>query len=335
LARSFAAKSTAEFCLRSIHMPQRSQLRLISILFIGFLAVSTSSILIRLARAEGVPALVIAAYRLTLATLILTPIVLRRQCAELKRLARRDVLIAIASGLFLTLHFATWVSSFDYTSVTSSVVLVTTGPIWVALTSWIILRERLSQPMIVGVIITVVGGVVVGLADACDLKTGSCSGLSIGGTQLWGDALALMGAWMVTGYLLIGRYLRNRMPLLIYIFVVYGTAAIGLILIVALSGQSFVFDQFGEIFSLQAVVWLILLAIAPQLLGHSAYNYALRFLSPAFVAIITVAEPIGASILAFVILHELPGPLTLIGAFIILIGIAVASRPARANSPAT
>jgi drug/metabolite transporter (DMT)-like permease len=303
---------------------------LISILFIGFLAVSTSSILIKLARQENVPALVIAAYRLAFATLILSPLVLRRHFVDLKRLTRPDWLVALASGLFLTLHFATWISSFDYTSVTSSVVLVTTGPIWVALASWFIFRERLSRSIVIGLLVTVLGGVVIGLADACDPQTGVCSGFAIGGTQLWGDALALMGAWMVTGYLLIGRHLRDRMPLLVYIFIVYGTAAIGLIVIVALSGQSFLMDQVGKVFSPQAFGWLILLALAPQLLGHSAYNYALRFLSPTYVAIITVAEPIGASILAFIILHELPSTLTLIGAAIILIGLLIASRPNRA-----
>jgi drug/metabolite transporter (DMT)-like permease len=207
-------------------------------------------------------------------------------------------------------------------------VLVTTGPIWVALASWIILRERLSRPVVIGVLITVMGGVVIGSADACDPQTGACNGFAIGGTQLWGDTLALMGAWMVSGYLLIGRHLKDRMPLLVYIFIVYGTAAIGLILIVALNGQSFLFDQAGNVFSVNAFIWLIMLALAPQLLGHSAYNYALRFLSPTYVAIITVAEPIGASILAFIVLHELPSTLTLIGAAIILIGLVIASRPA-------
>lgn len=316
-------------------MPHRSQTRLIIILFIGFLAVSTASILIRLAQQEHVPVLVIAAYRLTFATLILGPIVLRRHLSDLRRLRRRDLLVTLASGLFLTLHFATWISSFDYTSVTSSVVLVTTGPIWVALASWIILRERLSRAVVIGVLITVMGGVVIGSADACDPKTGACNGFAIGGTQLWGDALALMGAWMVSGYLLIGRHLKDRMPLLVYIFIVYGTAAIGLILIVAFSGQSFLFDQAGNVFSVNAFIWLIMLALAPQLVGHSAYNYALRFLSPTYVAIITVAEPIGASILAFIVLHELPSTLTLIGAAIILIGLVIASRPAGADELVT
>ena len=143
-------------------MPQRS--RLLLVLIVGIFAVSTASILIRFARQAGVPALMVAAYRLSIATLVLTPIVLRRHTAELKRLTQRDWLAALASGVFLALHFATWVSSLDYTTVTSSVVLVTTGPIWVALASWLFLREKLSRPIVIGLIVSVAGGIIVGLS---------------------------------------------------------------------------------------------------------------------------------------------------------------------------
>ena len=137
--------------------------RLILVLICGIFAVSTASILIRLALDEGVPALVVAAYRLTFATLILTPMVLRSRTAELRGLTRSDWLWALASGVFLALHFATWISSLDYTTVTSSVVLVTTGPIWVALASWLIFREALTAPIVIGLIVAVCGGMLVGL----------------------------------------------------------------------------------------------------------------------------------------------------------------------------
>ena len=145
-------------------MPTRSYPRLFGILALGILAVSTASILIRFARQEQVPALVIAAYRLGLATLILAPIALRRHRAELLRLTRADWIAALFSGGFLALHFATWVSSFDYTTITSSVVLVTTGPIWVALASWLFLHERLSRQIVIGLVVTILGGFVVGVS---------------------------------------------------------------------------------------------------------------------------------------------------------------------------
>jgi drug/metabolite transporter (DMT)-like permease len=178
--------------------------------------------------------------------------------------------------------------------VTSSVVLVTTGPIWVALASWLFLREKLSRPIVIGLIVSVGGGIIVGLSDS--------AGFGLAGSQLWGDFLALAGTWFVAGYLLIGRQLRDRMSLIVYIFIVYGSAAV------------------------------MLMALFPQLLGHSSYNYALRFLPTTYVAVVALAEPVGTSILAFFLLNELPPPLTLLGAAVILIGIAIASWPDRARS---
>ena len=158
------------------------------------------------------------------------------------------------------------------------------------------------------------------------------AGLGLSGTQLWGDFLALAGAWFVAGYLLIGRQLRHRMSLLTYIYIVYGMAALMLIGLALLSGASFTQLPNGEPYPASVFVWLLLLAILPQLVGHSSYNYALRFLPPTYVAIVALAEPIGASLLALVVLHEVPPPLTIAGAIVILIGIGIASRPARSRA---
>ncbi len=326
-------------------MPNQSYRRLLIVLTIGILAVSTASILIRLAQyasvplpdliahrltaeqladaaaVHGVPPLVIAAYRLAFATLILAPIVLRRHMAELGHLSRRDWIVAMISGVFLGLHFATWISSLAYTTITSSVVLVSTGPIWVALISWLVLRERLSRPIVSGLVVTVAGGIIVGLSDSSEL--------GFSGAQVWGDFLALAGAWFVAGYLIIGRQLRHRMSLIAYIALVYGTAAVVLIGLALASGASFTRDPGSQPFPPIAFFWLVLLAMVPQLLGHSSYNYALRYLPTTYVAVVTLAEPIGTSILAFALLGEAPAPPTIIGAAIILIGIGIASLPAR------
>jgi drug/metabolite transporter (DMT)-like permease len=144
--------------------------------------------------------------------------------------------------------------------------------------------------------------------------------------------LALAGAWFVAGYLLIGRQLRDRMSLLTYIYIVYGTAALWLIGLAALSGASFTQQADGQPYPASAYVWLLLLAILPQLVGHSSYNYALRFLPPTYVAIVSLAEPIGSSILAFLLLQEVPPPLTIFGAIVILIGIGLASWPVRSRA---
>jgi drug/metabolite transporter (DMT)-like permease len=305
-------------------MQKPARIRLFAVLIAGICAVSTASILIRAALDDGVPPLVVAAYRLTLAALILTPIVLRARRPELRALTRRDWQWALLSGFFLALHFAAWISSIKYTTITSSVVLVTTGPIWVALFSWLIWRERLTRPVVIGLIVAVCGGMLVGLSDS--------SGLGLGGTQLWGDFLALAGAWFVAGYLLIGRQLRDRMSLLTYIYIVYGSAALWLIVLAAMSGASFTHQTNGQPYPVSAYVWMLLLAVLPQLVGHSSYNYALRFLPPTYVAIVSLAEPIGSSLLAFMLLQEVPPPLTIFGAIVILIGIGLASWPARSRA---
>ncbi len=305
-------------------MQKPAQIRLFSVLVCGILAVSTASILIKSALNDGVPPLVVAAYRLTFAALILTPLVLHSRRAELRHLTRRDWRWSLFSGFFLALHFAAWISSLNYTTVTSSVVLVTTGPIWVALLSWLLWHERMTRPVVIGLIIAVAGGMLVGFSDS--------AGLGLGGTQLWGDFLALAGAWFVAGYLLIGRQLRDRMSLLTYIYIVYGSAALWLIALAALSGASFTRLPNGQLYPDSAYVWMLLLAILPQLVGHSSYNYALRFLPPTYVAIVSLAEPIGSSILAFILLQEVPPPVTILGAIVILIGIGCASWPARSRA---
>ena len=136
----------------------------------------------------------------------------------------------------------------------------------------------------------------------------------------------------MAGYLIIGRQLRDRVTLTAYIYVVYGAAAITLIGLAVLSGASFTHQANGQPYPLSALAWLLLLAIFPQLVGHSALNYALRFLPSTYVAIVTLAEPIGTSLLALLLLQEVPLPLTMAGALVILVGLGVASLPVRAGA---
>jgi uncharacterized membrane protein len=171
-------------------------------LIIAILAVSAASIFIRLAQADGAPSLVIAALRLTFATLLLSPIVLSRHHAELRNLRREDLLLSTVSGIFLAIHFATWISSLEYTSVASSAVFVSTGPLWVALVSPLFLNERLSRIAVIGLVLALLGGTMIGLIDACSFNGGfACPelGQALHGRSMWGNFLALAGAWAVPG----------------------------------------------------------------------------------------------------------------------------------------
>jgi drug/metabolite transporter (DMT)-like permease len=302
---------------------QRPSIPPVLVLSIGILAVSTASIFVRYAQ-ENVPSLVIAAWRLSLATIVIAPFAYTRQRNELLGLRRRELLLALLSGFFLALHFATWITSLEYTSVTSSVILVTTTPLWVALFSPFTIKEPISRLILIGMLLALVGGIIIGLSDTCVMVgmhlTCPSMGEFLRGQAFLGDLLALIGAIMAAAYVLIGRQLRGNMSLLGYIFLVYGMAAAVLIGIVLASGQ----PAFG--YPPSAYVWLLLLALIPQLLGHSSFNWALRYLSAAYVSITLLGEPIGSTILAYFLLGETPTALKIFGAILILLGIFIASQ---------
>jgi drug/metabolite transporter (DMT)-like permease len=292
-------------------------------LLIAILAVSTASIFIRFAQADGAPSLVIAALRLTFATLMLAPLALTRHREELRNLSRRELTLGIASGLFLAVHFGTWISSLEYTSVASSALFVTTSPLWVALLSPMLLNERLTRAAIVGLALTILGGTVIGLSDACVIQNGiQCPELSqiIQGRVMWGNFLALTGALAVTGYLIIGRKLRAGMALVPYIFLVYGMAAVALIIIMFAAGLS----PIG--YEAKTYGWIFLLAAVPQLIGHTTFNWALRYLPAAFIAVTTLIEPVGSAILAYFLLNETPAGAAMVGGLLILLGVNLTSR---------
>jgi len=292
-------------------------------LLVGILAVSTASLFIRYAQEEA-SSLVIAAYRMALASLALSVPVLRSQGNEFRRLARRDLWLIMLSGVFLSLHFASWITSLEYTSVASSVILVTTTPLWVGLLSPLVLKEPLTRPVLIGMAMALLGSTVVGLGDACTWQGGlSCPPLAdfVRGSAILGDFLALMGAWMAAGYLLIGRQVREKLSLWSYILGVYSLAAVVLAAWAALAGQRFL------AYRPQTYLWFAALALVPQLVGHSTFNWALRYLPAAYVSVTLLGEPLGSTALAYVFLREIPGALTLFGSALILCGLLAASWP--------
>lgn len=289
----------------------------------GILAVSTASIIVRYAQAFA-PSLVIAAWRLSLAALILTPLALGRDRGVLRALRRADLGLALLSGLFLALHFATWISSLEFTTVASSAVLVTTTPLWVALASPYFLKEPITRPVIFGMLLALIGGIIIGLSDTCTWQAPGlvCPDLGemVRGRAFLGDVLALAGAIFAAAYVIIGRKVRGNLTLLSYIFLVYGAAAIVLVGMMLAAGQ--------PAFGYPSIVYLsfLLLAIFPQLLGHSSFNWALKYVSAAYVSLTLLGEPIGATILAYFFLDEAPTTVKVFGAILILTGIFIASR---------
>lgn len=198
--------------------PSRWQIGLI--LALGVMAISTSAVLVRLtiaaANLQGVGfSLVMAASRLAIASLILLPT--WRGIAATKPTGTAWY-YAIAAGLALTIHFATWITSLSYTSIAASTAIVTTNPTWVALLSWLWFKEKSSRQILLGIGIALIGGLLICLGDVSGSRSAS--------HPLLGDGLALMGAWTVSGYILLGREAqRHGFGIAGYVAVAYTTAA--------------------------------------------------------------------------------------------------------------
>ena len=280
-----------------------SPLRLQATLWLGVIAVGWAAIFIRLADA---PPLAIAAWRLTIGAAPLAAVALWRRRDELARLSAGDWLLLTGSGLALAAHFATWIASLSMTTVASSVALVTTQPIWVAMIAAVTLGERLSRGAAVAMLVAVAGGMVIAGAD-----------LAVTGRALLGDLLALAGAVFAALYFVAGRRVRPRLSLISYTSVVYTIAALALLATALLSGQ--------QMSGYSPTTWLmlVLMAVVAQIFGHSALNWALRYLSAAFVSVAILGEPVVSTLLAIPILGEVPGPIRIAGGMLLLTGVVL------------
>jgi drug/metabolite transporter (DMT)-like permease len=272
----------------------------------GVLAVSTGAIFARLAEA---PPLVIAAYRVGLASLILAPVAWWQARDELLSLGKKDYLLATLAGLFLALHFSTWISSLDYTSVANSVVLVNTNPLWVGVLTPLISKDRLTLLTKIGIVISVIGGIIIGAGD-----------FATGGQALWGDFLALLGSICAAFYLLLGRNLRRNLSLLAYVMLCYGSAAIilwTLVLVLRLPIVGFSTGTYAA---------FVGMALISQTIGHTSYNWALKWFSAGLIAVSLLGEPVGATILAYIIFDEGLTWTKIVGGSLILSAIYLAGR---------
>jgi drug/metabolite transporter (DMT)-like permease len=282
---------------------------------LGLLVVSTASIAIRYAQVYA-SSIVIAAWRLTVASLVVVPILLTRERSSLRALSRGEIVLALASGVFLALHFATWITSLETTTVASSAVLVSTMPLFVALLAPVTIREPITRPVMFGLAMALAGGAGIALSDSA-----STSGAAAG-SIVRGDLLATVGAIAGAGYLLIGRRLRRQLTLVAYISLTYSAAAVVLVAWMILARQ----PAFG--YPLEAYGLFVFLALGPQLLGHSSFNWALRYLPASVVAVTLLGEPVGSSILAYFLLDERPSAFKFGSMILILAGIYIAARPA-------
>jgi drug/metabolite transporter (DMT)-like permease len=282
-------------------------------ILVGVFAVSFSSILVRLATA---PPLIIAAYRLVFTFCFLAPFSLIGGATALKGMTRRQVKLAAASGVFLALHFVTWFTSLKYTSIASSVVLVTTQPLFVVLGSFLFFRERVPRAALWGGLLAMVGSLVIGATD-----------FQAGGRAFIGDLYALFAAVMVAGYLLIGRKLRGDVGLAGYTFVTYGASSLTLVATALVFQLPFGPYPGGD--------WLIFaaLALVCTVMGHTVFNWVLRYVQASVVSVSVLGEPLGAIIWAAVFLGENPTLRQGVGGGLIFLGLFLFTRvTARAST---
>jgi drug/metabolite transporter (DMT)-like permease len=284
------------------------------VLVIGVIAVSTASVLIRLAAAEGMGALAIAAYRMAFAALILAPFVAIAAVARLRSLSGTRQLQIGGAGLCLALHFGTWIYSLQFTSVASSVALVTSFPLWVTLFAYLIFHERPGPRGIVGVGIALAGAVVI---FAADRAAGS------GSNPMLGNALAIAGALSVTAYILFARAMPPILSTWSYVWLVYSVAAV--LLLGAAAAQDHLIDGVGW----TGLGFVLAMALGPQLIGHTTINWAARRIPAALVSMIILGEPVLAAALAWLVLDEGVGMLQVVGFGVTLVGIALCATDKR------
>lgn len=288
---------------REVNLMEKPTIHPLIPIAVGVLAVALSAIFVKLANAD---AGVIAFYRMLFSVLIMAPIFFWKYTSEIKQLTKRDWTFSLVAGIFLAFHFILWFESLNYTSVASSTVLVTLQPIFAFAGTYFFFKERLSLKTIVSGVIALGGSILISWGD-----------FRISGSALYGDVLALIACALVTAYLLFGQDVRQRLSLVTYTFVVYGISTITLFFYVLIKGESF-----GP-YPADDWLWFILLAIVPNLLGHTLFNWSLKYVSTNVISIAILFEPVGAAILAFYIFDEYLITTQIIGGIIVIAGIVL------------
>ena len=267
---------------------------------IGVISIALSAILVKLAEAE---AGVIAFYRMLFSVLLMSPIFFTKYVHEIKLLSRRDWIFSSIAGVFLAFHFILWFESLNYTSVASSTVLVTLQPLFAFVGTYFFFKEPLSVKTIISGLIAISGSILISWGD-----------FKVSGTALYGDILALIACGLVTGYFLFGQDVRKRLSLITYTMVVYSISTICLFIYMIIGRESF-----GP-YSTMTWVWFILLALIPNLLGHTLFNWALKWVSTNVISVAVLFEPIGAAILAYFVFEEYLKATQILGGIIVILG---------------
>ena len=278
----------------------------------AFLAIGTAMVSVSFASifikwSESAP-FVIAAYRLSLTCLMLLPYMIwTRGFRGIIGFNRKELGLVLLSGIALTVHFELWIVSLTLTLVSTSVILVTSHPIFVAAVSHFLLKERVKRMAAVGILVAFSGVAIISLSD-----------YSVGAGTLLGDLFAFLGGICAGVYFLSGRVARQSLALGPYAFSVYGISALLLFVSAAVAGDELIVGDSREL------TLFLLLAFVPTVLGHTMFNYALKKVPAHIISTSVLGEPVGASILAFLLLpEEVPGPWIIAGGALVVLGLYI------------
>lgn len=274
---------------------------------LGLVSFSFSPILVRFA--DHAPGIAIAVWRTVFAVLLLTPFALPKAVRRARDLTRRDRWLILVGGVLLGLHFIAWIESLYYTSVASASVLVTTSPIFIAVIEYFFLGERVGEWTMSAIVLAVSGSALIGWGDF---------GAGLTPHALLGNGIALGAAVLVSVYLIIGRVVRRKVSWLAYVFPLYAVVALTTLAGAALRGV----DLFGYSYSFYG--WCFLMALGPQVVGHGSFNYALAYLAAVLLGLLTLTEPVFASVFAYLLFDELPHAVSIGGMVLVLLGVALA-----------
>ena len=283
------------------------------ILTVGIIGISSAAIFIRLCQQQIVEvtigfSLFIAASRLIITGIILTPTYGSLLTINHKN---QGTAYSFGAGICLACHFATWITSLNFTSVAASVSLVTTNPLWVALLSWWFCQQKISRKTIVGIMIAITGSILIAFAGG---------NTHFGSNPLFGAILALLGAWFASGYILLGKVAQEKgLTTRQYVTIAYMTAAVCLFPLPLISGTSYL-D-----YPIAVYLYLILMAIVSQIIGHTSLNWCLRHFSPTTISLLILLEPVISSLLAWWLFAEIPPILVIVGAMILLTGVLIST----------
>lgn len=274
----------------------------------GIFSISISPILIRFA--SEAPGFAIAALRNVFATLLLAPFAWRKIRHEVRAFTRKDALLIGGAGVVLGLHFITWIESLYHTAVANASVLVAITPIFLGILGFLFLRERLSGKMVAAIVLAVVGALVMTLgSDTSNVAVASPH-------PLLGNSLALTAALFYSIYLLIGRVVRQGTSWLAYVFPLYFVVSVTTVVFALSQGVSLLgYDWW--VYALCGAM-----AIGPSIIGHGAFNYAVKYLRAAVLGVLGLLEPVIASLLAFLLFHEQPSPVALFGMLLVFASVA-------------